>query len=154
MSGEGLMSLINRNVKGFKYTTWIPHSKGLFPKGNYSHLESVVSVLCIQICLLVTWYVFYAGDARASEQPALAAIQTLFLREHNRLAEGLSALNPQWSDEKLYQTARRILSAVTQHITYHEFLPRLFGWDGVHQHSLTLQTEGYYQGQTTFPLSH
>ena len=103
--------------------------------------------------LLLRWCVFYAGDARASEQPALAAIQTLFLREHNRLAEGLSALNPQWSDEKLYQTARRILSAVTQHITYREFLPRLFGWDGVHEHSLTPQTEGYYQGQTTFPLS-
>jgi len=148
------MSLINRNVEGFKYPKWIPHSKGLFSKGNYSHPESVVSVLWVRfVSLLLGWYVFYAGDARASEQPALAAIQTLFLREHNRLAEGLSALNPQWSDEKLYQTARRILSAVTQHITYREFLPRLFGWDGVHQHSLTPQTEGYYKGQTTFPLS-
>lgn len=62
-------------------------------------------------------------------------------------------LNPHWDDEKLYQTARRILSAVTQHITYHEFLPRLFGWDGVHRHGLTLQTEGYYQGQGIFLIS-
>jgi len=52
--GEGLMSLINRNVKCFKYTKCIPHSKGLFPKGNYSRPENVVSVLCVQICLLVT----------------------------------------------------------------------------------------------------
>jgi hypothetical protein len=79
----------------------------------------------------------------------------LFLREHNRLAEGLSALNPHWGDEKLYQTARRILSAVTQHITYREFLPRLFGWDGINLHGLTLQTDGYYQGQDAFscPIS-
>lgn len=53
-SGEGLMPLINRNVKGFKYPKWIPHSKGLFPKGDYSHPESVVSVLCVQNCLFVT----------------------------------------------------------------------------------------------------
>ncbi|PSN31913.1 Peroxidasin [Blattella germanica] len=89
---------------------------------------------------------FRAGDARASEQPGLAALHTLFLREHNRLTENLSKLNPHWGDEKLYQTGRRILSAVTQHFTFREFLPRLFGWDGVHRHGLTLQTEGYFQG--------
>ena len=89
------------------------------------------------------------GDARASEQPGLAALHTLFLREHNRLAEGLSVLNPHWGDEKLYQTARRILSAIMQHLTYREFLPRLFGWDGVHKHGLTLQPEGYFQGEAS-----
>jgi len=43
-SGEGLMSLISRNVKGFKYANLIPYSKGFFPKGDYSHPESMVSV--------------------------------------------------------------------------------------------------------------
>ena len=46
---------------------------------------------------------FEAGDARNSEQPVLAAIHTLFLRLHNKLCDDLSRLNPQWSDEKLYQ---------------------------------------------------
>ncbi|XP_063223065.1 uncharacterized protein LOC134531301 [Bacillus rossius redtenbacheri] len=89
---------------------------------------------------------FRAGDARASEQPGLAALHTLFLREHNRLAEGLAGLNPHWSDETLYQTARRILSAAWQHVVYAEFLPRLFGWDGLHRHELTLRPEGYFDG--------
>jgi hypothetical protein len=109
---------------------------------------TVLLFLAVQLTVSLS-----AGDARASEQPGLAAIHTLFLREHNRLAEGLSALNPHWTDEKLYHTARRILAAVTQHLTYHEFLPRLFGWDGVHRHGLTLQTEGYYQGETIFTVS-
>ena len=32
---------------------------------------------------------FKAGDMRASEQPALAAVHTIYLREHNRLVSEL-----------------------------------------------------------------
>ena len=52
--------------------------------------------------------------ARNSEQPVLAAIHTIFMRYHNKLTGELSRLNPQWSDETLYQEARRIVSAVQQ----------------------------------------
>lgn len=83
------------------------------------------------------------GDLRVSEQPVLAAIHTIWLREHNRLAEELSSRNPHWNDELLYQHARRILSSLTQHITYSEFLPRILGWDAIHKFGLELVTEGY-----------
>lgn len=74
----------------------------------------------------------------------LAAIHTTFLRYHNSLTEKLAIQNPHWDDELLYQHARRILSAVTQHITYNEFLPRVLGRELVHKFNLELVPEGYF----------
>ena len=76
-------------------------------------------------CKAASGLCFEAGDARNSEQPVLAAIHTIFMRYHNKLTGELSRLNPQWSDETLYQEARRIVSAVQQQITWNEFLPRV-----------------------------
>jgi hypothetical protein len=70
---------------------------------------------------------FVAGDVRASENPALIALHTLFVREHNRKAEELAAAHPDWEGEEIFQASRRWVSGLIQHITYHEFLPMLLG---------------------------
>merc|ERR1719399_1256799 len=71
-----------------------------------------------------------AGDGRAPEQPTLTVMHTIFLRLHNRFAQWLTSLNPQWEDETTYQEARKITIATLQHITMVEYLPALFGKDG------------------------
>ena len=68
-----------------------------------------------------------AGDVRANEQPGLLALHTLFVREHNRLATELAKVHPDWSDEQLYQRARRLVGALMQKVTYQEWLPALLG---------------------------
>lgn len=72
---------------------------------------------------------FLCGDVRANENPLLCAVHALFVLEHNRLCDELLAQNPQWEhdDERLFQEARRIVVALTQHITIDHFLPTLFG---------------------------
>ena len=95
-------------------------------------------------CKSPSGYCFYAGDPRASEQPALAAVHTVFLREHNRIAEELHHINPFWTEEKLYQQSKRILTAMNQHIAYNEFLPRLIGPTLINAYGLGLHNEGYY----------
>ena len=68
-----------------------------------------------------------AGDVRASENVGLTAIQTLFVREHNRLADEISGSDPEATDEKIYQRARLVVAGLIQSITYNEFLPALLG---------------------------
>ncbi len=74
---------------------------------------------------------FAAGDIRANENIELTAIQVLFLREHNRVADGIAARHPGLSDEEVYQRARQWVGAELQAITYNEFLPALLGEDAL-----------------------
>jgi hypothetical protein len=70
---------------------------------------------------------FVAGDIRANEQPTLAAIHTLFVREHNYHADRIARENKNLKDEDIYQRARKIVVAEIQNITYEEFVPALLG---------------------------
>jgi peroxidase len=88
-------------------------------------------------------YCFLAGDDRVNEQTVLAIIHLIFVREHNRLAEGLAEINPHWNDETLFQESRHILAAMVQHITYNEFLPMVLGKEVMQRHGLVLVKNGY-----------
>ena len=68
-----------------------------------------------------------SGDFRVNEQPNLAVMHTLWMREHNRIARKLKSLQPSWDDETVYQESRRIVGAEMQHITYNEWLPIILG---------------------------
>jgi peroxidase len=68
-----------------------------------------------------------AGDARAAENPALTALHTLFVREHNYWVDKLHLEHPKWSGDQLYNHARAIVTAEIANITYSEFLPNLIG---------------------------
>jgi len=70
---------------------------------------------------------YKAGDSRVQENPDLTALQTLFLREHNRQVDQLQLAHPDWTSDQLYQQARAIVTAEIARITYNEFLPHLLG---------------------------
>ena len=74
---------------------------------------------------------FMAGDVRAQENPDLTALQTLFVREHNYQVDQLHKEHPNWSGDKLYETAKAITTAEMVNITYSEFLPHLLGKDAI-----------------------
>ncbi len=78
---------------------------------------------------------FIAGDIRANENIGLVSLHTLFLREHNRLAEEIAARDPSLSGEEIYQRARRMVGALIQSVTYNEFLPLLLGPDALPPYS-------------------
>lgn len=57
----------------------------------------------------------------------MTALHTVWMREHNRIANTLADLNKHWDDTRIYEESRRIVIAQVQHITYNEFVPLLLG---------------------------
>lgn len=78
---------------------------------------------------------FVAGDRRVNENIELTALQTVWLREHNRLADLIQGADLSLTDEEVYQQARRLVVAQLQHITYSEYLPALLGQGALHPYT-------------------
>ena len=85
---------------------------------------------------------------RCTEAPGLLTMHTLFLLEHNRIAQELQLqpvmkqylqkLSFQEQDEVVYQEARRLVAATHQTITYKEFLPLVLGPENMQKYELEL----------------
>ncbi|CAG2115407.1 unnamed protein product, partial [Medioppia subpectinata] len=86
---------------------------------------------------------FYAGDQRCNQHPSLMSMHLMFLRRHNLIATSLRAVNGHWTDETLYQEARRLVIAEIQHITYNEYLRIVFGSQLMDYYSLNVLNRGY-----------
>ena len=71
-------------------------------------------------------------------------MHTLFLREHNRVAGKLATINKHWTDDEIFEEARKIIGAQIQHITYNEFLPYVLGEETIDKYDLRLLTDGFF----------
>lgn len=54
------------------------------------------------------------GNGKGHESPFLLALQVIWFRYHNKLAQDLSKQFPELSDEELFQTTKRKVVAVFQ----------------------------------------
>jgi peroxidase len=89
---------------------------------------------------------FLNGDPRTEDNVLITSIQTIFLREHNRIARILRLNRPDWSDEFVYQTTRKIVIAEYSNIVYGEFLPALLGYSLAERFGLLPKSVGFFTG--------
>ncbi|XP_014897184.1 thyroid peroxidase isoform X1 [Poecilia latipinna] len=77
---------------------------------------------------------FRAGEGRVNEGLPLIVLHTLWLREHNRLADTLKLINQHWSPEAVFQEARKIVGALHQIITMRDYIPKVIGAESFERH--------------------
>jgi prostaglandin-endoperoxide synthase 2 len=65
---------------------------------------------------------FAVGGDRVNATPQVAMINTLFLREHNRLAKELERDNPGWDNDRVFETARNIIIVMFIKIVVEEYI--------------------------------
>ncbi len=95
---------------------------------NYFTADQVIALNMANDAQAVpTDQLFATGDVRGNENIELTALETLFVRNHNRLAAAFQANHPDWTDEQLYQAARKLNIAQYQSIVYNEWIPAVLG---------------------------
>uniref|UniRef100_A0AAV2L6E6 NAD(P)H oxidase (H2O2-forming) n=1 Tax=Knipowitschia caucasica TaxID=637954 RepID=A0AAV2L6E6_KNICA len=67
------------------------------------------------------------GNAWANENMFTAAEGIIWFRFHNYVASRLQEEHPEWSDERLFQNARKTIVATFQNIVVYEWLPAYLG---------------------------
>ncbi|GMS90381.1 hypothetical protein PENTCL1PPCAC_12556, partial [Pristionchus entomophagus] len=70
---------------------------------------------------------FVLGDSRVNENPGLLSFGLVLFRWHNVQARRMQAEHPDWTDEELFQAARRWVIATLQKIVMYDFVPALLG---------------------------
>ena len=91
---------------------------------------------------------FLNVDARSSGgNPLVAALYQLFVREHNTWCDRLLAVDPDYTEDYLYEMAKHLVVAEMQAVTYQEALPALLNTEllpycyaGLH-HTVRVYTE-------------
>ncbi|XP_069837992.1 dual oxidase 1-like [Dendropsophus ebraccatus] len=93
------------------------------------------------------------GYNRANENPFIQAESIVWFRYHNYLADEFAKKHPEWSDEDLFQHARKWVIATYQNIVLYEWLPVFLqkevpSYQGYNQHvdsSLTNEFQVVFQ---------
>ncbi|CAK8696012.1 unnamed protein product [Clavelina lepadiformis] len=73
-------------------------------------------------------YDFAIGHPGFAVMPTFLFFSTLWLREHNRVCDVLKEENPFWDDERLFQTARLILTGETIKVVIEDYVQHLSGF--------------------------
>jgi prostaglandin-endoperoxide synthase 2 len=72
-------------------------------------------------------YIYASGLDRGSSTVAYSAFNTIFLREHNRIARILADTYPTWEDDRLFETARLVNLRQALNVVVNDYIRHIGG---------------------------
>jgi prostaglandin-endoperoxide synthase 2 len=94
-------------INGEEWSPYYYLRDGTGPDSKFQALDTPLGLTGVSVARQMT--LFAIGGDRANSTPFTAMMNTLLLREHNRVAGELERQNPGWDDERVFQTARNIM---------------------------------------------
>ncbi|KFM82372.1 Dual oxidase, partial [Stegodyphus mimosarum] len=113
------------SMRTFENGTFRTAPGGKFPPKNHDRVPLINYPPAKYLGMLNPERMYLLGDPRINQNPALLSLGVLFYRWHNVMAERVQAQHPDWSDEDIFQRARRWVIASLQNIILYEYLPIL-----------------------------
>lgn len=89
-------------------------------------------------------FCYFTGDIRGAFYPTLSLWHSIFIRLHNQLADGLAAVNPHWFDNRLFEEARRLCTAIYHNVVFNEWLPPYIGCEVAKRRHVSSTCRTYY----------
>ena len=112
--------LKSQQIKGEEYPHFLFDGKEV--KMEFEILDLPLRINKIKEFPDILSKIFAVGGDRVNASPNISAMNTLFLREHNRLAGILEAANKDWDDERVFETARIVTIVVFIGIVVEEYI--------------------------------
>lgn len=89
-----------------------------YPQG----LDHVCAMIPPEEATQIKKNIFAFGGERANLNPNVAAMNTLLLREHNRIAKEIEKENPSWDDERVFQITRNTTVVLALKLIMEEYI--------------------------------
>jgi prostaglandin-endoperoxide synthase 2 len=107
--------LLSQTINGEEYPPYLYD-------GETKRFDKVTVVRAEHISPEQRRQLFAFGSDTGNLQLGFVLMGVLFLREHNRIARALKREYPGWDDERLFQTARNILTVILIRIVVEEYI--------------------------------
>ncbi|KAK9881555.1 hypothetical protein WA026_016432 [Henosepilachna vigintioctopunctata] len=117
------------SMRTFKNGTLKADKTGMFPIQNHKRVPLFNNPAPHVMKTLSMDRLYLLGDPRTNQNPALLALSILFFRWHNVVAKRIEKVHKTWTDEEIFQEARRYVIATLQNIIVYEYLPAFIGED-------------------------
>ena len=112
--------LKSQEFEGEEYSPFLYESNGVSVKDEFDKLDE--PLMLDQCPVAFRNKLFATGGDRVNSAPQVAMINTLFLREHNRLASEIEKAHPDWDDEQVFQTTRNVVIVLFINVVVEEYI--------------------------------